>query len=678
LTLKYRPEIDGLRAIAVVAVVLYHAEISFLGADWLKGGYIGVDIFFVISGYLITGIIIKELNETGSFSFTGFYERRARRILPALFLVMTASIPLAWNYLLPKAFIDFAGSLLSSLLFASNFYFHFAGQEYAAESSLLKPLLHTWSLSVEEQFYIIFPIILIVGFKYFRQHLNTIFLVGIIASLLLAEWLSRDQQSLAFYTLPTRAWELLIGSMLALFETNGRRNNNPQLALGASALGLGLIVHALVFFDDTLRHPSLLTVSPIIGTSLIIWFARKGEPVTKLLSSPPFVGVGLISYSLYLWHYPIFAFSRITGSFETIGAQLGWISLSVVISVISFYAVEQPFRNRQRISRKMLTTSLTLCLTALLSINIVVIQFSGFVDRLPQILQADFAQSPWLIQKNEDNQFCYGDYGKSDFCLFEAKSTKGVILLIGDSTVGAISNELTLSANALGYDVIPMTSSRCYLLPGFKSMNGSEERRIPNEPCDTSYQEKRLKKIYEHPNATLVIGGLLDSYINGGNAGFMSASNPEETVEERYRETAEELLARNYRIIQLAPFPTTETMVGREVLKWIRSIEEKDQKAVQDFAKVIQITEPYGKFKQRNRRALRLLRSIDHPDFHLLYPHRLFCGRVIEDKCVFNDDENLFFVDIVHPSRKGARMISDQIIRKIQFLDDIESKEELN
>ena len=177
--LTYRPEIDGLRAIAVGAVILYHAQITIFGHQPFKGGFIGVDIFFVISGYLITSIILKELLTYGSFSFKHFYERRIRRILPALLFVMLVSLPFAWTYLMPLRFEDFSKSILYSLGFSSNFYFFYSGQQYGAESGLLKPFLHTWSLSVEEQYYILFPIVLLITFKYFRKYiLNENLLLG--------------------------------------------------------------------------------------------------------------------------------------------------------------------------------------------------------------------------------------------------------------------------------------------------------------------------------------------------------------------------------------------------------------------------------------------------------------------------------------------------------------------
>ena len=205
----YRPEIDGLRAIAVISVIIYHAQISFFDHKIFEGGFIGVDIFFVISGYLITSIIYKEFLATGTFSFKYFYERRIRRILPALLVVMLASLPFAWFYILPHSLIDFSKSILYSLGFSSNIYFWFSGQQYGAESSLLKPFLHTWSLSVEEQYYILFPIIFLILFKYFKKYLVHILIFGFFVSIGLAEWGSKNYPTFNFYILPTRGWELL-------------------------------------------------------------------------------------------------------------------------------------------------------------------------------------------------------------------------------------------------------------------------------------------------------------------------------------------------------------------------------------------------------------------------------------------------------------------------------------
>ena len=383
MNIKYRPEIDGLRAIAVVAVILYHAKITILGYKPFQGGFVGVDIFFVISGYLITSIILQELIITGTFSFKYFYERRIRRILPALLLVITVSLPFAWIYLLPTSFIDFSKSIIYSLGFGSNFYFHYSGQIYGADSGLLKPFLHTWSLSVEEQFYIIFPIILLIIFKYFRKYLGIILIIGFMTSLILADWTSRNYPSTSFYLLHTRMWELLAGSILGYFEMKlGHRASNRTLHLILPTLGLFFIALSIIFFNDKLFHPSFYTLSAVVGVCLIIWFSHKDEIVTKILSTKLFVGIGLISYSLYLWNYPIFAFARM--SEFTLGDNFKKILLALLIlllSVISYYFVEKPARNKYR-SFKIVSINIIFIVISLILVNSFIIKNNGFNNRL--------------------------------------------------------------------------------------------------------------------------------------------------------------------------------------------------------------------------------------------------------------------------------------------------------
>ena len=214
----YRPEIDGLRAIAVGAVIIYHSQITLFDEQIFKGGFLGVDIFFVISGYLITSIILNELDISGKFSFKNFYERRIRRILPAFLLVLFVSIPFAFIFILPNNLIDFSKSTIYSLFFSSNYYFYFSGQEYGARDGLFKPLLHTWSLSVEEQYYIIFPISIFLIYKYCNKYLIYFLFSAFFISLFLSDWTSKNYISIAFYSVHTRIWQILAGSILAYYQ----------------------------------------------------------------------------------------------------------------------------------------------------------------------------------------------------------------------------------------------------------------------------------------------------------------------------------------------------------------------------------------------------------------------------------------------------------------------------
>ena len=300
---KYRPDIDGLRAIAVLAVLFYHVR---TGA--VHGGFVGVDVFFVISGYLITGIIHNDV-VAGRFSIRRFYDRRIRRIFPALFAVLFATTVAGAAFLLPSEFATYANSLAATTLFASNIYFA-AHAGYFAPGALNTPLLHTWSLAVEEQFYLLFPIALALAYKYFPKRLRlTVALCCILSFVVSAYGVAIDPQRTFFSSL-ARAWELLLGSLLAL-------NAFPQVRSAAvkeaaATLGIVAIVACAIFYSDATPFPGISALIPTAGTALIIWSGvNTVTRVTALLSLRPVVFVGLISYSLYLWHWPMIVFTRL-------------------------------------------------------------------------------------------------------------------------------------------------------------------------------------------------------------------------------------------------------------------------------------------------------------------------------------------------------------------------------
>lgn len=417
--MQYRPELDGLRAIAVMSVILYHAQINVNGNTIFQGGFIGVDIFFVISGYLITSIILKELVSTGSFSFSYFYERRIRRILPALLFVMLVSLPVAWMYSVPFRLIDFSVSILYSLGFTSNFYFHYSGQQYGDISGLLKPFLHTWSLSVEEQFYILFPIVLLIAFKYQKKYLIYVLFFGFIASLGLSDWGSINHPSATFYLLPTRGWELLAGSILAYLEiTIGHRNKNKILSLTLPCVGIILIGHSILFFNDKIFHPSFYTLFPIIGVCLIIWFSNDNEFVSKILSTKLFVGTGLISYSLYLWHYPIFAFGRTVD----LNNEILSIIIILILSIFSYYFIERPARN-QNFKFTVLISLISISVYVLMLFNLNIIHKDGHPDRFYISENYELDKTKYRLEnQNFEINYNYNNY-----------SNKKNILIIGNS-----------------------------------------------------------------------------------------------------------------------------------------------------------------------------------------------------------------------------------------------------
>ena len=332
----HRPEIDGLRAIAVMPVILSHAKFGLV-----PGGYLGVDIFFVISGFLITMLLMEEM-AAGHFSLGRFYERRARRILPALVAVIAVVSVAAWLWLLPAELKKYSDSLIAVGLFGSNFLF-WRTENYFAPVADLAPMLHTWSLAVEEQFYLLFPLILLALWRFARPRLVLVLVVAALASLLLSHYAARHYASANFYLAPTRVWELLAGALAGWLMLH----RPPAASDGVAAGGLALIVASMLIYDETTPIPSLLALAPVGGTVLVLVFARGRSRVARFLSLPPMVWIGLVSYSAYLWHQPIFALARIKLlERPSTMMMIALVALTLVLSALSWRFVEQPFRGR--------------------------------------------------------------------------------------------------------------------------------------------------------------------------------------------------------------------------------------------------------------------------------------------------------------------------------------------
>lgn len=346
--MKYRAEIDGLRAVAILPVVFFHAGFSQFG-----GGYVGVDVFFVISGFLITRILTDEL-DSGRFSIARFYERRARRILPALFVVVALCVPAAWAWLPPSEMKRFADSLVSVALFSSNFVF-WQQSGYFDTAAELKPLLHTWSLAVEEQYYIAFPAFLMLAYRIGKRVILPALIVLFVLSLCLAEVFVHQKPSAAFFLLPTRGWELLLGALCTLRVRHGNAPWTPAANV-LSAIGLGMIGVAVFTFDRATPTPSFHTVLPTLGAALVLLYGRAGTTVGSILGIRPIVGIGLISYSVYLWHQPILVFLRYATP-GPVDLQARWLAIlaALVLGYLSWRYVETPFRDRQRVSFKSIT-----------------------------------------------------------------------------------------------------------------------------------------------------------------------------------------------------------------------------------------------------------------------------------------------------------------------------------
>ncbi len=362
---QYRPDIDGLRAVAVLSVVLYHA-----GVPFLPGGFVGVDIFFVISGYLITRIIAREIAEN-RFSILTFYERRTRRIFPALFAMLAASVVAASIIALPGEFEDFGNSLTAATLFVSNIFF-WQTADYFAGPAHLKPLLHTWSLAVEEQFYIVLPLLLLALTRWTRRHLVSVLIAATLISFGLSVWAVEAKPAAAFYLLPTRFWELMAGALLALGAVPAFATQ--KAANAAAATGLAMIALAVSFITSATPFPGAAALLPVIGAALVIHAGNTARPTTaaRLLSLKPVVFVGLVSYSFYLWHWPVLTFARIArGEMLSAIEAAVLVALSFALAVVSWRYIETPFReHRLAAARAPLFRSAGAAMAAALAIGV--------------------------------------------------------------------------------------------------------------------------------------------------------------------------------------------------------------------------------------------------------------------------------------------------------------------
>lgn len=464
--LAYRPQVDGLRAVAVLLVVFFHA-----GVTGFANGYLGVDIFFVISGYLITSLLLEERQRTGTISLLGFYERRARRIVPALVTVVAASSIGAWFVLTPIRMDEFVGSVISAFTFSANFWF-LAQTHYFSTASDQQPLIHLWSLGVEEQFYVVFPLALLVFVRAADRSLALAIAGLAVASLALSHLVAMSSPDAAFYRPDTRAWELLIGSSCAFLS--GRK---LPFQGGLATLGIGLIVLTLFVLGSA--EPIFLAIPVCLGTALVLVSTDKASGVAKVLGSTGVTHLGLISYSLYLWHQPLLALARVRELGPLSPAQTAALLLaSTVLAVATWRYVERPFRDRSRFNRRGIFVATLCSIAAFVTFGVGGTASSGFAFRYGAMVDKYFAAVGTVDDQGSRRNKAIG----MGVCHFRADMSPPInqflrdwactgtasgasVLVVGDSHAADKAAALKLN----GIDVAQMTGAGCSAVPSLMS-----------------------------------------------------------------------------------------------------------------------------------------------------------------------------------------------------------------
>ncbi|RWR29818.1 acyltransferase [Sinirhodobacter populi] len=667
--MKYRPEVDGLRTLAVIPVVLFHA-----GFQRFSGGYAGVDIFFVISGFLITTILISEL-ERGDFSIARFYERRARRILPALFFVMALCIPAAWVWLLPPDFEEFSASALSVVFFVSNIFF-WMQSGYFDGAAELKPLLHTWSLAVEEQYYLIFPLLLWALWRFGRRNVFAA-VIGLAAlSFVFSLWQIRHDPEGNFYLAPSRAWELLAGSVCALVLSRKPLPGNDIAGLA----GIGMILVAIFAFDARTPWPGPWTLLPVVGTMLVILFARQGTLAARLLSLRPMVWIGLISYSLYLWHQPVFAFGRIAFDVPQASKRMLLLAgLSAGLAWFSWRFVERPFRKGAQYplpTRAAVFRAGALGGMVFAAFGLFGISSGGAAMRYPAGLSTllaagdDTSRNPCKVEMRDSLPV-----HPVPACLVTSGQKAPHVILAGDSHAWAVSDEVGRALRAAGVDYYVMSHSACIPVPGIYRLDLKPVDRCP------AFFDGLFRYAREQGVKTIILSGrftanLTMTYYDNGEGGVegltwmedrvvadsvYDAANPAVPPEDIRRARVAEAfrdrltaLSQEFNLVIIEPIPEAGWNVPKEAM----------QRALKT-GRVEDLSTSRARYLDRNAETLALLRELPAEHVRLVRSVDVFCpedtGRcrnMIDGVPLYSDDDHL--------TNTGARLLAPGVVEAVR------------
>jgi peptidoglycan/LPS O-acetylase OafA/YrhL len=632
----YRPDIDGLRALAIMGVLIFH-----LNGHLLSGGFVGVDVFFVISGFLISSIIDRDLN-MGNFSIARFYDRRIRRIVPALFAVICIVLLGSYFILLPDDMVSVGKSVRYVVAAISNVRFLKGVGNYFNESTNSIPLLHTWSLGVEEQFYLIFPLLLWIlhrKIKTTRNRLAPLFVL-FVASLIASAWVVQVSPMRAFFLLPYRAWELLLGALIALGNLPNLRErwNN-----GLGIIGMGMIVGSMVLFNHQTQFPGPSALIPCVGSGLLLWTGRQRSAWTcRLLSFKPWVYLGLISYSVYLWHWPLIVLTKYVMLFNGV-AQVCVFAASLILGYLTWRFVESPFRNPQIGSQTKVFVGWGISTAILLLLSSLIIRTAGFPGRFSLEVQHYLS---FKIKANHWKQSAVNLSKPGDSKIFGAAGVTPTFALWGDSHatsilpgMEAVAKEQGLSFKKFGIEGVPPAvgiAIKSYKTP-------QDFINYSQAILDLLVADRSIKIVILHARWSNYIKNEMSS--GGASTQLHGQSNISQSELEQFyaskiKYTVEMLLASGKKVVLIYPIPELEVRVPEFLAK----------KAMIGTSVISSM--PCSNFYQRHKFMLELLDSIGKNDHVIcIKPHE----QMLHDGLVtVQADRQVFYMDSNHLSVAGA------------------------
>ena len=648
--MEYRKEIDGLRAIAVLAVIFYHA-----GFSTFSGGFVGVDIFFVISGYLITTIIISDLSKN-QFSIIHFYERRIRRILPALFFVLFLCIPFAIIFFLPDELKKFSKSVVAVSLYFSNIQF-LKESGYFDIAAEMKPLLHTWSLAVEEQFYVFVPVFMLFIWRFRKRNVFIALSVLSMASLVLSQIAVAYRPDASFFLLPTRLWELSAGSLVALyFFCHPYRGASGAWSQILSLLGASLILSSVFLYNDSTPFPGIYAMIPVLGTVLVVSCAWGDTFVGKFLSYNVFVSIGLISYSAYLWHHPIFVYSRYA-SLDEINT-LTYCFLIIITFTLAYFSwkfVEQPFRRKNHISRKHIFTYAVVGTLFFVGTGLALQKISklNFHEVLPEHIVRSFEGSD---RKSE----CFDKanvHVRDDWtCTIGDVQKKPSFLVAGDSHALSVLDVFDAAAKHQQVSGIFVGASGCPPLQGVHALREDQDdkncfelnRRILDYVISSG-----IKFVYLVGRWTYYTDGGYDgrdfSYLGLNEDDAKSANISRMAFENGVRMTIDSFNKKNISVKFIAQIPE-QAYDPKQVYRKLYIDDKIDYNQIKK----------YSVKKSEHIKMQSYVSSIIGKKFHgeIIDFSDVFC---IEDRCYIGDENGSYYLDDDHLSKNGSKMILSMV-----------------